>query len=164
MKKAKQYARKLPVIYGTLTLLLLVLVFSFRRPGSPNNGNAPLGSGSPGPGNQPIASEVNVQQLAAPTSLGNVLLTAVFDEKTASRFMADGTLTIQLEGGRVMLNDRGIDGDEKAGDFVFSVILNDDATTVTNDLSSFNATLTSVDAVAVTSQQVALQLLQRPAA
>jgi hypothetical protein len=147
MKKAIQHAPKLPFIYGLITLAFLIFIFSFRRPGSPENGNAPTSGPGPGPGNQPIATQVTVQQLAAPTALGNVLLTATFDEATVKRFMTNRTLSISLEqftGKRLVLNDQGIDGDEKPGDNVYSIILQEEPTAVTSDLSSFNGTMSMV--------------------
>jgi len=70
------------------------------------------------PDNSPQVENVSIQRLDRPTRKGNVLLKVRFagDQRPPMR------LSIRVDGQLVTLRDDGLEGDEDAGDGVFSTI------------------------------------------
>jgi hypothetical protein len=138
MKKAYHRYGKMKMVYTIFTLAAFIIFLSFRYPGhSAESHYAPksyLGEGID-PRKPPIAESVKIQRLAAPTELGNVLLTASFDSKTVKNKIPGRVLTIVLGENRFILNDQGKDGDEKPGDNIFSIIVKDDTEALTEQLT-----------------------------
>jgi hypothetical protein len=77
----------------------------------------------------PTAQNLTVQLLEQPTRGGNIRFTATYDPalvgdtKQFSIFVNDPRTSVKKQ---IVLHDDGEGGDEKAGDFVFTAILNED--------------------------------------
>jgi hypothetical protein len=140
MKKAIRQGGKMTLVYSLFMLFAIMMFFTFGRNGEqkqPAGADSPSGITSVGdPNDPPIALKMTTQLLAVPTSQGNTLFEATFDDETVKSKMPDRTLTITFESGRVTLNDNGVSGDRVANDNVFSAIINDDPQTSSAVLSA----------------------------
>jgi hypothetical protein len=113
--------RKLPLL--AVTLLLAVFIISGTiKDTPPLPGFAPPNFDS----DPPIAKQMTVRQLKVPTEAGNIVFTAAFDPSAVA---SDKQLIVFLNNPtgasktQVVLHDDGIGEDAKAGDFVFSGML-----------------------------------------
>lgn len=78
----------------------------------------------------PIATSIQVKTLKEDANGNTVLLTATFP----SRAVKDNTLTFLVSDEPLTLRDDGEEGDEKAGDGIFSIALNEDLKRFKEDL------------------------------
>ena len=77
----------------------------------------------------PLATDIGVQMLKG-NDQGNLLIVANFGETLKK----ERQHVIQLSSGKVVFNDNGKNGDEKAGDGLFSVIVKEDLDILTEQL------------------------------
>lgn len=83
----------------------------------------------------PIAQEIGLQLLDKPLSTGeNILLTATFDKRNIER-IEESFLALQFGKEKAVLRDDGKGADEKAGDGIFSINIEQDVDQLIKDLS-----------------------------
>lgn len=112
------------------TFLLLILVAG-KLGDFPDTGDPGTQDGVNFETDPPIATKIIVQKLESPDEFGNnVLFTASYDKEMVGD-MKEITLFVNQgdkegSGTKIVLNDEGINGDEKPGDFIFSSFVAED--------------------------------------
>ncbi len=123
MKKSL-LVRKLPLL-GILFVLIIIIISGTTKEKLPSPGFGTLNFDT----DPPIAKSMTVRQLKEPTEGGNIVFTATFDP-AAIGSVKELTVFLNNPAGvsktQVILHDDGQGEDVKAGDFIFSGLLQED--------------------------------------
>jgi hypothetical protein len=120
MKKTL-FKRKLPLLAVVLLLAVLIISGTIK-----DNPPAPGFGGPDFESDPPIAKQMTVRQLKEPTEAGNIVFTATFDPNDVGKQKQLVVFLNNPENAnktQVLLHDDGVGEDAKAGDFVFSGLL-----------------------------------------
>ncbi len=132
MSMKQKFSKNKLLVFGTSLVLLVMLVAGGLKdtppPSDVNFETEP-----------PIATTMWVQQLKEPSETGNILFMAALPRETK----VDKFLTVFVNDGRekIEFHDDGRDGDEKAGDFVFSAIANEQVDAFRSSVKEFEERL-----------------------
>jgi len=122
-----------------LLVAILVLLLPFCHPKIHAAKNVPVNPAFEM--NPPIATEIQLRVLKKPIDGGNVLITSQFQNNS----LKEKYLAVMVGDSKVVLHDDGLDGDAKANDGVFSIVVNENISFLDAELKKRRAKLIAAE-------------------